>query len=264
MLHRYPAFSAYRYALQRAVVLLAVVCTTAAVCPAQQGQISHEDYARAIGMEENYLVMGNILLQGLRREVPGNTDQYYHDNASFFSLILLLSDVEPADYYTLDQNGIDLIHAITASDRPFTEQSLLADVVVEGTVTNVLSGDDRGDGFDISVEVAVDEIYKGNLPSDRLTIRQREASRLPGSDTRPLEGESYLFFLSSGVYGYQKANHQFRTEGQADVTPPDFGSEQIFVIYRLYLLGDGTILTSGQTTETVKQQLQAVHQLIHR
>ncbi|NBC25679.1 MAG: hypothetical protein GVY08_02380 [Bacteroidetes bacterium] len=264
MLRCYPAFSIHRYALQRAVLLVACVCITAAVCPAQQGQISHKDYARAIGMEDHYLVMGNILMQGLRREVPGNSDRYYRDNASFFSLILLLSDVEPADYYSLDRNGIDLIHAISASDRPFTEQSLLADVVVEGTVTNVLSGDDRGDGFDVTVEVTADEIYKGDLPTGRLTIRQRDASRLPGSDTRPLEGESYLFFLSSGVYGYQKANHQFQTEGQADVTPPEFGSEEMFVIYRLYLLGDGTILTSGQSTETVKKQLQAVHQLIHR
>ncbi|MDZ7718451.1 MAG: hypothetical protein U5K72_06485 [Balneolaceae bacterium] len=101
--------------------------------------IAHDDYMRAIGWEDDFLVMKNILQNELANKVENRTSDYYEDNANFFSMVLLLSGVKPAHYYKLQQNGVDVVHAITADVRPFDEQSLLSDVAVVGSVTEILS-----------------------------------------------------------------------------------------------------------------------------
>lgn len=201
---------------------------------AQNNRISHQDYLEAIGLGDDYLVMSNILVRGLQLQEPGNTVEYYVNNASFFSMILLLSNVTPRDYYLLQEEGVDVLHAITADTRPFSEQSLLADLVLTGMVTEIETNTPANDGFDVSVKLLVDDVLKGGVPGDTITIRQRNLDRLSDSQTRPETGRSYLFLLSSGVYGYQKANYQFANTGEAEAGIPDFGNETTFVIYRMY------------------------------
>jgi hypothetical protein len=126
-----------------------------------QDRISHQDYLEAIGLGDDYIVMSNILVRGLQLEEPGNTAEYYINNASFFSMVLLLSKVEPRDYYRLEEEGVDVLHAITADTRPISEQSLLADLVISGTVTEIETNTPANDGFDVSIRVLVDEVLKG-------------------------------------------------------------------------------------------------------
>lgn len=83
------------------------------------------------------------------------------------------------------------------------------------------------------------------------------------NSTRPLAGRQYLFLLSSGVYGYQSANHILQVSGVADVQPPKLGEEEIFVIYRMYPYQNGFLERSTYSYEEVKSDLQKVHQLIH-
>lgn len=229
---------------------------------AQTNRISHQDYLDAIGMGDDYLVMSNILVRGLQLEVPGNTPEYYINNASFFSMILLLNKVKPRDYYLLEEQGIDVFHAITADTRPFSEQSLLSDLVITGTVTNVETNTPANDGFDVSVKVLIDEVLKGGVPGDTITIRQRNLDRLSDSLTRPEEGRSYLLLLSSGVYGYQKANYQFANTGEAEAGAPDFGNEDTFLIYRIYNKRGDTIVGPGMEMSAIKQEMLPVVKII--
>lgn len=242
--------------------ILIMLCMWTSLTTAQTNRISHQDYLDAIGMGDDYLVMSNILVRGLQLEVPGNTPEYYINNASFFSMILLLNKVKPRDYYLLEEQGVDVLHAITADTRPFSEQSLLSDLVITGTVTDIETSTPMDDGFDVSVKVLVQDILKGGVPGDTITIRQRNLDRLSDSLTRPEEGRSYLFLLSSGVYGYQKANYQFANTGEAEAGAPDFGNEDTFLIYRIYNKRGDTIVGPGMEMSAIKQEMLPVVKII--
>lgn len=220
--------------------------------------IAHEDYIRAIGWENDFIVLKNILQNELANKVEDKPAEYYNDNANFFSMVLLLSGVKPTHYYKLNQNGVDVINAITADLRPFDEQSLLSDVAVIGTVKEVLPEIYEDDGFDITVTIEVAEVLKGEIPADTIIIRQRNSSRLPGSDNRPDLNESYLFLLSSGMYGYHKANYQMREREEIVVSPPELGKEDVFVIYRLYPYRNGQLLRAPQTRDAAFKSLRFV------
>lgn len=224
--------------------------------------IAHQDYMKAIGWEDDFIVMRNILQNELIHQVEGEPEAYYRDNANFFSMVLLLSAVKPADYYKLQQNGVDVINAITASVRPFDEQSLLSDVALVGTVTKVIAEEFEEDGFGVTVSVEVSEVLKGEIPADTIIIRQRNSSRVAGSDNRPDLNQTYLFLLSSGMYGYHKANYQMREKEEIEVSPPDFGNENVFVIYRLYPYRSGQLLRSPQNRSTAFQSLKFVDYLL--
>jgi len=229
----------------------------------QSTRITHQEYLDAIGLGDDYIVMSNILVRGLQLEAPGNTPEYYINNASFFSMILLLNKVKPRDYYLLEENGIDVLHAITADTRPFSEQSLLADLVITGIVTDIETNSPANDGFDVSVKVLIDDVLKGGVPGDTITIRQRNLDRLSDSQTRPEKGRSYLFLLSSGVYGYQKANYQFANTGEAEAGVPDFGNENTFLIYRMYNKRGETILGPEVNVSAIREEMKSVTDIIN-
>lgn len=243
------------------LIIFSVLLNTGPIL-AQGNRISHQDYMNAIGMGDDYLVLSNILVRGLQYEVPGNTAEYYINNASFFSMILLLNNVKPRDFYLLEEQGVDVLHAITADTRPFSEQSLLADLVITGTVTDVETRLPKNDGFDVSVSILVEDILKGAVPGDTITIRQRNLDRLSDSQTRPEKGRSYLFLLSSGVYGYQKANYQYANVGEAEAGAPDFGSEETFLIYRMYNKRGDMISAPGMAVSEIKEEMLPVLKII--
>lgn len=228
----------------------------------QRVGIAHQDYMKAIGWEDDFIVMKNILQNELANRIEDRPTAYYNDNASFFSMVLLLSGVKPIHYYNLNQNGVDVINAITANVRPFDEQSLLSDVAIIGTVTDVYPEQYEDDGFDITVTVEVSELLKGELPSDTIIIRQRNSSRLSGSDNRPDLNQSYLFLLSSGMYGYHKANQQMQEVDEIVVMSPEFGKEDVFVIYRLYPYRNGKLLRAPQTKDAAFNSLRFVDVLL--
>lgn len=221
-----------------------------------QAQISHTDYLNAIGYEDDGIVMRNLIEAGLRAEIPGESEQFYAQNTSFFSMVLLLSGVRPLHVYQLNDAGIDVVHAITADSRPFSEQSLLADLVILGEVTGLQSADDRGDGFDVTVEVTIVETLKGISPSETVQIRQRNANRLADSTTRPESGGTYLFLLSSGMYGYHSATYQLRSTGEAEVRAPRLGEEEIFLIYRMYPYRQGEVGFTTHTYDVIRQEIE--------
>lgn len=229
----------------------------------QRVQISHDDYMQAINLQDDHLVMQNILLHGLQLREPGKPAEHYQQKASFFSMILLLSGVTPLHFYRLEENGIDVINAITSGDRPFSEQSLLADLVVTGSVLNVELHNEPDDGFDILVTVQIEESLKGTAPNDTIYIRQRNSTRLEDSRTRPEQNQRYLFLLSSGVYGYQSANYRLREYGEADVSAPNPGEENTFVIYRMYEFRNGEVYPSAYPFDTIIRQLKMVHSIVN-
>lgn len=48
---------------------------------------------------------------------------------------------------------MDLLHAITADTGPFSEKSLLTDLVITGVVTDIETSLPANDGLDVSVRV---------------------------------------------------------------------------------------------------------------
>lgn len=226
--------------------------------------ISHDDYMKAIGWEDDHIVMKNILRGGLMDRIKDKPEAYYRDNAAFFSMVLLLSGVRPEHYYRLEQNGVDVINGITANVRPFDEQSLLSDLAIIGEVVEVIPETLEEDGFDVSVRIQIKEELKGSATGNTIVIRQRRSDRLPASDTRPEVGESYLLLLSSGMYGYHKANYQFREKSEIVVSPPQFGEEEVFVIYRIYPFVNGQLQRSHQNKTAVFRSLRMVHSILRQ
>ena len=231
---------------------------------AQNLQISHDDYLDAIGFEDEGIVMRSILNAGLRDRFPDQDAGFYQQRSSFFSMVLLVSGVMPFHIYALQENGIDIIHAITADVRPFSEQSLLADIAVIAEVINIETGKPDNDGFDVTVTIKTEQLLKGEAPSDTLYIRQRNLSRLSDSTTRPETGNSYLFLLSSGVYLYQSANYLFRETGEAEVRRPYIGRENTFVIYRIYPFRNGLLQFSNHDFEAAKRDLSMTDRILRR
>lgn len=244
-------------------LLLVVICFSASQVLSQQLRISYEDYTKAIGMEDDYIVMKNILREGLMNRVEDRPAEYYEDNAGFFSMVLLLSGVQPTDYYKLEQNGIDVIHAITADVRPFDEQSLLSDLVIVGEVVEILPESRDEDGFDRTIKVRINESLKGSAPSGTVYIRRRGSSHSSGRDVTPELHRSYLFLLSSGMYGYHKANHQFRQKNEVVVSAPRFGEEEVFLIYRIYPFIKGELHQSPQNKTAAFNLLKKVDILMN-
>ncbi|MDZ7718452.1 MAG: hypothetical protein U5K72_06490 [Balneolaceae bacterium] len=85
---------------------------------------------------------------------------------------------------------------------------------------------------------------------------------MSGSDNRPELNQTYLFLLSSGMYGYHKANHQMREQDEIVVSPPEFGKESVFVIYRLYPYRNGQLLRAPQNRDLAFNALRFVDVLI--
>lgn len=230
---------------------------------AQQIGIPHDDYLRAIGLEEEGVQIKQELLDGLQGQAPHLPGSNFENNAAFFSMVLTLSGITPEIYQQLETEGIDIIHAITAESRPFSEQSLLSDLVLIGTVSGAEKDESYNDGFEISVQVVANEYLKGSAPVDSLIIRQSSEQRNSDMSNRPEADSTYLFLLSSGMYGYQRANHQFRESGEALVTAPNTGKENVFVIYRMYPLINGTLQHTTKDLTTVRKELKNMDELIH-
>lgn len=127
-----------------------------------------------------------------------------------------------------------LIHAISSDIRPFSEQSLLSDLVIEGTVTGIETRDDHGDGFDVSVSVSVNDILKGGIPADTIMIRQRNISRLSDSATRPAEGEAYIFYCRAEYMNIKKQTTNFLYSMKPKFAP-------LALVTKIHLLFTGCI-----------------------
>lgn len=252
-----------RYTLYIVLTSLLLAGSGFQVGYSQQMGIPHTDYLRAIGLEEEGNQIKQRLMDGLKERTPWMPDQYFENNADFFSMVLLLSGITPQKYTLLENEGIDIINAVTADTRPFKEQALLADLSVTGFITSIYVDEQPGDGFDITVEVAVTEFLKGSALADTIQIRQHSSRESDDRDTSPELGHSYFLLLSSGMYGYQSANHRFRETGEAIVTAPEPGKENRFVIYRIHPFKNGELIHSNEDAESAFRELRKINRLIH-
>lgn len=256
-------------AVARVLFITTAFCLVTAPSFGRQAMISHEEYLNAAGVEAEAEELKQFLLSGMKEELPGMTEHWYQTNAGFFTFILLINGVTPPIAYNLQNEGIDMIHAITSDARPLGEQSLLADLVILGEVIRVTRNDKIEDGFDMSVEVRIEELLKGESPGDTIVIRQNERRRLAETnpDNKPEEGRMYLFLLSSGMYGYQLVNHDLRTKGEALVSLSQANRERNFVIYRIYPYSNGQLQWlsyTRQDTEQAFEQIRLIDQLLKR
>jgi hypothetical protein len=251
----------------KAVAIVIAVYVAAAPVLGRQNMISYEEYLRAAGVETEAESLKKLLLNQLEQESPGMTESWYHTNARFFSFILLVNGITSQIASGLQNEGIDLIHAITSDSRPLEEQSLLADLVILGEVIQFANSHEPDDGFDISVEVLVKEYLKGRHPGNSIVIRQRMDRRTADPYSSPNVGESYLFLLSGGMYGYQLVNHELRTKGEAIVSLPQADMERNFVIYRLYPYSNERLHWqnySRRDTERAFEQVRRVDRFVHQ
>jgi|GEM_PF-2357513 len=244
-------------------------CLATAPSFGRQAMISHQEYLNAAGVEAESEELKRFLLSGLKEELPGMTEHWYQENAGFFTFILLINGVTPEIAFNLQNEGIDVIHAVSSEARPLGEQSLLADLVIAGEVMRITENKDIDDGFDVSVEVRITELLKGEAPGDTIVIRQSERRRLAETnpDNRPEEGRTYLFLLSGGMYGYQLVNHDLRTKGEALVSLYQVNQERKFVIYRIYPFSGDRLLWldyNRQQTEQAFEQIRFIDQLLKR
>ncbi len=227
----------------------------------QEIGIPYNQYLQLIGLDEEGSIIKEKVKNVLREHSPGTPDSIVDNNAEFFSTVLVLSGITPETYNRLEQEGVDIIHAITADSRPFSEQSLLVDLVVTGMVTSTYYDEKEADGFDFTVEVTVDQFVKGNAPSDTVKIRQHAEQRLTDTSLAPELGQTYLLLLSSGMYGYRVANYRFREVGQAMVSAPVPGQESEFIIYRMYPVVNGRLVHANKPVNRAISEIEEIHKL---
>jgi hypothetical protein len=199
-----PCIPGNSYVAIIVVLMIAAGIETAPVC-GQQRMISYEEYLHAAGIHEEAEELKQFLRRGLQEEYPGMQASYYETNALFFSFILSLSGVNPQIASSLQNKGVNLIHAITAETRPLEEQSLLVDLVILGEVVRVVNDKEPEDGFGVSVEVRVKEFLKGGAPGDTIVMYSDGVTDLRSGDGwLGVEGVVEAF-ADSSVHSAQEA-----------------------------------------------------------
>lgn len=141
---------------------------------------------------------------------------------------LALNGVTPSDLEAMEEEGFEpakgfLLKSGGADGARHNTQAfaLKHDLVVVGTVTSVEMTDAPKDGFTTTFKVRVDERLRG-MSDPVITVRQK-TGRTQGlkrmrthsgqimdvlRDPDAVVGRTYLFFLSSGVYEYERALHK--------------------------------------------------------
>ena len=182
--------------------------------------------------------------------------------ATYFSFVLTLSGLNAQDLQMLDAEGLDILHAISSDNRPLVEQSLLADLVVTGTVlghkkiTNA-----AGDAF-TDVSIKVDDVFKGILPETTITIRQRnglEFGENPREAAQLTEGKTYLLLLSNSMFRYGMSSRV--AENDLALIVEEEALPSYFSIYRHYEMAGDRVLWSGYNKRKTRKALKDVRWL---
>ena len=179
--------------------------------------------------------------------------------ASYFSFILTVTGYTADNLLALNDEGVDIAHALTSNNRPLVEQALFADLVVKGSVVSEEWIIDDPEYQIREVKVRVEEFYKGESESEEIVIRQRnglEYGENPATAAPLEEGNTYLLFLNNPLFRYTL----FRETGNFEESQlPSYADRHS--IYRHYEMDKKRILWSGYNNRKSKKALEEVRWL---
>lgn len=221
-----------------------VVLTSPAMSqPGSAGQ--RAAFLGSLNLQDDAVVLRDALYQAFSQTDPEATPDERYDRAGLFSFFLVANGVTAEDVLRLVDGGVDVLHAITADERPLAEQALLADLVVVGDVLGTEA--DTTDGYGGGAHVRVVDVVKGEAPSDTILVRQRRRGDAP-----LVAGARYLLLVSNGIYRY--GLHRMGTAAAV----PEAERARRFSIYRQYLMDGDVVAWSGYSAEDTARALDEV------
>lgn len=226
------------------VVALALLAGLGLARPAHAQPATAADRAAYLGgldLHDDALTLRDALYSALLQTDTETPLADHAARAERFGFLLVAHGVTTGRVIGLIEAGVDVLHAISADERPLEEQALLTDLVVRAEVLEMRPDAGFEDGFEGSVRVRVLDTYKGTAPSDTLVVRQR------GRETPTAVGRTYLFLVSNAMYDFALARR--------GATVPEAERATRFSIYRQYPMLDGTLLWSGYTAEDTERAL---------
>lgn len=222
---------------------------------AQRSPEARAEYLSSQGLADEAEAVESYLLKGLRERGMGTARQRKR-TADFFAFVLAVSGVTLDTIERLEDKGIDPIHAVTARSRPLMEQSILADLVVVGTVVGVEENRNVPDDHRHTLRVVVTETLKGTASADTILIRQKRRVSPQSPDKKPEVGETFLFLASNGLYRYY-----LHRNTDLDARPPEAEVRRRYSIYRRYRLKDGRLLWEGRSEDETKRTFRSIRTL---
>ena len=224
---------------------------------AQPDPLARANYLTSLQLTEQAGDVETSLLDLLNRNAGYIPSGRRIQTASFFSFVLTLNGLSGDHLNRLQEEGIDLVHAMTAQNRPLSEQSLFADTVVKGRVVERKTFADSND--ETFVEIDVQDVFKGNTAAETIFIYQqngREGGEQPNSAAKLEPGQTYIFLLSNALYRYGLERRKNDIENSS--VP---GADLSYVIYRLYEMEGDKLLWSGYNKRKTKKALKEVRKL---
>jgi hypothetical protein len=202
----------------------------------------------------------------------GVGERFANEFSANLSRQLALNGVTVADLQAMQQAGfkpaVGFLSSTISDD--YAQQNTQAfalkhDLVVIGEVTAVEMTDEPDDGFTTTFQVRVDEQLRGQS-STNITVRQ-ETGRTDGvqrarshsgqimevlQDPNAVIGETFLLFLSSGTYEYERALYQTRRLDRdinriAEEEPP----EQIYALGEAHRMEGGELVRLHRERESL-------------
>ena len=226
---------------------------------AQPQPETRQSYLDHIGSHETAVEIEKTLTSILNRYagfLPGTRKEQIAD---FFSFVLTVNGYTSEVLETLSDEGLNIGHALTADNRPLVEQSLMADVAIKGTVQGEKWINDPSGDQIREVNIQVLDIFKGELNSETITIRQRngrEYGENPAEAALLESGKTYLLLLNNGLFRYAV----FRNTGNfAESQAAKYAN--YFSIYRHYEMSNKRILWSGYNKRKSKKALEDIRWL---
>ena len=229
--------------MRAAALALLVLAAPAAAQPGDAGQ--RAAFLGGLNLQDDALVLRDALYNAFLETTPDLSPDERYARAGLFAFFLVANGVTAEDVIRLVEGGVDVLHAVTSSERPLAEQALLADLVVVGEVVG--DAPDPRDGYGGGVRVRVLDAVKGDLPADTVVVRQRR-----DRDGPVAAGQRYLFLLSNGIYRY--GLHRMGTGGAV----PEPERARRFSIYRQYLMDGDAVAWGGYSADDTARALDAV------
>lgn len=236
--------------------LLFLIAAIAAGSPAaaQDDPLTHSAYLEQTGMLQDAAELEQWLRDQLEAHLPEWTVERRQQNAAFFAFVLTVTGMTAEAADALQDQGVDVIHGLTADTRPFIEQALLADLVVVGDVVDSQTSLEPNDGLEMSEIVAIRRVLKGDIRGEQLIIRRRDRGN--ERDIAPVVGNRYLLLLNSGMYAFAAARHR-----AAAGHPAEESAEAHYSIYRIYEMDDGRLLWRNFDREQTAQAFEEIQLL---
>lgn len=243
---------------------LLILCMIIALCMglpaksiAQDVQLARADYLQGLGLDTEAHALEEQLraeLDERRLLLPGAD---LEQMASFFAFVLTLHGVTAEKAMRLQAGGVDVMHAITANNRPLMEQALLTDLVVVAEVTKIQTTPSAADGYRSSVHAVVLRHLKGQAVSDTVIVRQRSTPDSPNErDLNAVVGNTYLLLLTNGMYRFSLARRGETVEAISEET-----LARHFVLYRWYEMKNDRLLWDGYSKRDTRRALREIQWL---